>query len=189
MLSYNYNGQDGPFVIIQPIKVLSCKNQFRTFIKEFATDVNAMFNNKSVDGGGSYSGMKAYVLRQPISGGATLPVTKCWQSRPMWIFVELRVPIRLLTLWYRTKLLLPINVLVCFCKCRFRVWLSETLPIYRIAGSYRWNSSKSTSFSDERSTGYLMDPVNTGMTGSINSESYSYQITNTGTIIRLCKEA
>lgn len=35
---------------------------------------------------------------------------------------------------------------------------------YRIAGSYRWNSSKSTSFSDERSTGYLMDPVNTGMT-------------------------
>ena len=29
-------------------------------------------------------------------------------------------------------------------------------------------------------TGYSMDPVNTGMTGSIgNSESYSYQITNT----------
>ena len=44
------------------------KSAFRAKInselyKGIRLDVNAMFNNKSVDGGGSYSGMK-YVLRR-----------------------------------------------------------------------------------------------------------------------------
>lgn len=51
---------------------------------------------------------------------------------------------------------------------------------YRVAGSYTWSNSKSTSFADENSTSYIMDPENTGINGSIaNKESYKYQITNT----------
>ena len=58
MLSYNYNGQDGLLA-----NHSANKSAFRAKInselyKGIRLDVNAMFNNKSVDGGGSYSGMK-----------------------------------------------------------------------------------------------------------------------------------
>lgn len=138
-----------------------------------------MFNNKSVDGGGSYSGMK-YVLRQPISGGT-------YFTRDQMLTEQTYVDFRGAESSYTASNPLIQNEASTSNKRSRMFSVNAGLEFdflkhftYRIAGSYRWNSSKSTSFSDERSTGYLMDPVNTGMTGSIgNSESYSYQITNT----------
>ena len=76
MLSYNYNGQDGLLA-----NHSANKSAFRAKInselyKGIRLDVNAMFNNKSVDGGGSYSGMK-YVYVNLSAVVLTLPVTKC----------------------------------------------------------------------------------------------------------------
>lgn len=82
--------------IIQPIKCFPCKINSELY-KGIRLDVNAMFNNKSVDGGGSYSGMK-YVLRQPISGGTYFTRDQMLTEQTYVDFVELRVPIRLLTL-------------------------------------------------------------------------------------------
>ena len=51
---------------------------------------------------------------------------------------------------------------------------------WRTAVRYVTSWSKGTSFSDENSTSYIMDPENTGMQGSIsNSENYSWHVTNT----------
>ena len=178
MLSYNYNGQDGLLA-----NHSANKSAFRAKInselyKGIRLDVNAMFNNKSVDGGGSYSGMK-YVLRQPISGGT-------YFTRDQMLTEQTYVDFRGAESSYTASNPLIQNEATSNKRSRmFSVNAGLEFDFlkhftYRIAGSYRWNSSKSTSFSDERSTGYLMDPVNTGMTGSIgNSESYSYQITNT----------
>ena len=179
MLSYNYNGQDGLLA-----NHSANKSAFRAKInselyKGIRLDVNAMFNNKSVDGGGSYSGMK-YVLRQPISGGT-------YFTRAQMLTEQTYVDFRGAESSYTASNPLIQNEASTSNKRSRMFSVNAGLEFdflkhftYRIAGSYRWNSSKSTSFSDERSTGYLMDPVNTGMTGSIgNSESYSYQITNT----------
>ena len=179
MLSYNYNGQDGLLA-----NHSANKSAFRAKInselyKGIRLDVNAMFNNKSVDGGGSYSGMK-YVLRQPISGGT-------YFTRDQMLTEQTYVDFRGAESSYTASNPLIQNEASTSNKRSRMFSVNAGLEFdflkhftYRIAGSYRWNSSKSTSFSDERSTGYLMDPVNTGMTGSIgNSESYSYQITNT----------
>ena len=178
MLSYNYNGQDGLLA-----NHSANKSAFRAKInselyKGIRLDVNAMFNNKSVDGGGSYSGMK-YVLRQPISGGT-------YFTRDQMLTEQTYVDFRGAESSYTASNPLIQNEASTSNKRSRMFSVNAGLEFdflkhftYRIAGSYRWNSSKSTSFSDERSTGYL-DPVNTGMTGSIgNSESYSYQITNT----------
>ena len=179
MLSYNYNGQDGLLA-----NHSANKSAFRAKInselyKGIRLDVNAMFNNKSVDGGGSYSGMN-YVLRQPISGGT-------YFTRDQMLTEQTYVDFRGAESSYTASNPLIQNEASTSNKRSRMFSVNAGLEFdflkhftYRIAGSYRWNSSKSTSFSDERSTGYLMDPVNTGMTGSIgNSESYSYQITNT----------
>lgn len=179
MLSYNYNGQDGLLA-----NHSANKSSFRAKInselyKGIRLDVNAMFNNKSVDGGGSYSGMK-YVLRQPISGGT-------YFTRDQMLTEQTYVDFRGAESSYTASNPLIQNEASTSNKRSRMFSVNAGLEFdflkhftYRVAGSYRWNNSKSTSFSDERSTGYLMDPVNTGMTGSIgNSESYSYQITNT----------
>lgn len=179
MLSYNYNGQNGLLA-----NHSADKSAFRAKInselwKGIRLDVNAMFNTKSVDGGGSYDGMK-YVLRQPISGGT-------YFTRDQMLTEQTFIDFRGAESSYTAANPLIENEASTSNKRSRLFSVNAGLEFdflkhftYRVAGSYRWNNSKSTSFSDEHSTGYLMDPVNTGMAGSIgNSESYSYQITNT----------
>ena len=179
MLSYNYNGQDGLLA-----NHSANKSSFRAKInselyKGIRLDVNAMFNNKSVDGGGSYDGMK-YVLRQPISGGT-------YFTRDQMLTEQTYVDFRGAESSYTASNPLIQNEASTSNKRSRLFSVNAGLEFdflkhftYRVAGSYRWSNSKSTSFSDERSTAYLMDPENVGMGASIgNSESYAYQITNT----------
>ena len=179
LLSYNYNGQDGLLA-----NHSANKSAFRVKInselyKGIRLDVNAMFNHKNVDGGGSYSGMK-YVLRQPISGGT-------YFTPEQMLTEQTYVDFKGTESSYTAANPLIENEASTSNKRSRMFSVNAGLEFdflkhftYRIAGSYHWNNSKSTSFSDERSTGYLMDPSNVGMVGSIgNSESFSYQITNT----------
>lgn len=179
LLSYNYNGQDGLLA-----NHSANKSAFRVKInselyKGIRLDVNAMFNHKNVDGGGSYSGMK-YVLRQPISGGT-------YFTPEQMLTEQTYVDFKGTESSYTAANPLIENEASTSNKHSRMFSVNAGLEFdflkhftYRIAGSYHWNNSKSTSFSDECSTGYLMDPSNVGMVGSIgNSESFSYQITNT----------
>lgn len=179
LLSYNYNGQDGLLS-----NHSSRRSAFRTKIntelyKGVRLDVNAMFSNKNTKGGGSYSGMKN-VLLQPITGGTLFTDDEMLHTQTYPSFSSLHSS-------FDTANPLVQNDAVTSQK-RSRMY-SVNAGIeadflkhftWRTAGSYTWTSDKSDSFSDENSTSYLMDPVNTGITGSIgNSEGYKWQITNT----------
>ena len=179
MLSYNYNGQDGLLA-----NHSSNKSSFRAKInselyKGIRLDVNTMFSNKSTDGGGKYDGMRN-VLLQPIHGGTLFTQDELLytQTYPDYTSMDsaFNTPNPLVqnnasTSNSRSRLF-SVNAGIEFDFLKYFT--------YRVAGSYTWSNSKSTSFADENSTSYIMDPENTGINGSIgNKESYKYQITNT----------
>ncbi len=179
LLSYNYKGQDGLLA-----NHSADQNSFRAkmnseLYKGVRLDVNALFTNKSVDGGGSYSGMKN-VLLQPINGGTMFTQDELLHTQTYSDFSSLDSS-------YDTANPLVQNEAVTSNKRSRLFTVNAGLEIdflkhftWRTSGNYSWSNSKSTSFADENSTAYLTDPVNTGINGTIdNSESYSYQITNT----------
>lgn len=179
MLTYNYSGQDGLLA-----NHSSKRSSFRTKIntelyKGIRLDVNAMFSNKSMMGGGAYSGMKN-VLLQPIIGGTMF-------TQDEMLNLQTYPDLSSLNSSYDTANPLVQND-ASTSKKRSRMY-SVNAGVefdflkhftWRTAGSYTWSNSKSDSFADENSTSNLMDPVNTGINGSIkNEESYKWQITNT----------
>lgn len=179
LLSYNYNGQDGLLA-----NHSYDKNAIRAKInselhKGIRLDFNSMFSNTAVDGGGSYSGMKS-VLLQPINGGTMF-------TRDELLFTQTYPDFSGLDSSYDTSNPIVQNNASTSNK-RSRLFTANAglefdflkYFTWRTAGNYSWSNNKSTSFADENSTAYLMDPVNTGINGSIgNEESYRYQITNT----------
>lgn len=179
MLSYNYYNQDGLLA-----NHSDKKNSFRAKInselyKGIRLDVNAMFSGRSVHGGGAYSGMKS-VLLQPITGGTMFSLDQLLNEQTYPDFSSLDSsydtanPLvqNLASTSKKRSRLFTVNAGVEFDFLKHFTW--------RTAGSYTWSNSKSTAFSDENSTAYIMDPVNTGVNGSIgNSENYRWQITNT----------
>lgn len=179
MLTYNYSGQDGLLANHD-----SKRSSFRTKIntelyKGVRLDLNAMFSNKSTMGGGAYSGMKN-VLLQPIVGGTMFTQDEMLNTQTYPDLSSLNssydtanplIQNDASTSRKRSRMY-SVNAGVEFDFLRHLTW--------RTAGSYTWSNSKSDSFADENSTSYLMDPVNTGINGSIeNAESYKWQITNT----------
>ncbi|MGY5355872.1 TonB-dependent receptor [Wenyingzhuangia sp. IMCC45467] len=178
-LSYNYNGQDGLLANHN-----EDRNVFRTKInselyKGIRLDLNTMFSNKSVDGGGSYSSMKD-VLLQPINGGTIFTQDEILNTQTYGDYSGLDSS-------YDTENPLVENMASTSNK-RSRVFVVNAGVefdflnnfTWRSSGQYMWSNSKSVSFSDENSRAYLTDPVNTGINGGIgNSESYRYQLTHT----------
>lgn len=179
MLSYNYYKQDGLLANHN-----DKKNSFRAKVKtelwkNVRLDVNTMFSGRSLMGGGAYSGMKS-VLLQPINGGTLFSQDELLNSQTYPDFSSFDSS-------YDTANPLVQN-LASTSKKRTRIYsINAGLEFdflkdftWRTAGGYTWTNSKSTSFADEKSTSYLMDPINTGINGSIgNSESFKWQITNT----------
>ena len=179
MLSYNYSSQNGLLA-----NHGADKNSIRAKVnselyKGIRLDVNTMFSSKSTDGGGAYSGMKN-VLLQPINGGTMFSRDDLLYTQTYPDFsgmdssFDTANPIvqnNASTSHSRSRLY-TVNAGLEFDFLKHFTW--------RTAGGYTWSQSKSTSFADENSTSYIMDPNNTGINGSIkNSESYKYQITNT----------
>lgn len=179
LLSYNYNGQDGLLANHSANKSAFRAKVNSELYKGIRLDVNTMFSNNSVDGGGKYSGMKN-VLLQPIHGGTFYTENDLLhtQTRPDFYSMDSAYDIsnplvqnEASTSNKRSRLF-SVNAGLEIDLFKHFTW--------RTAGSYTWSNGKSKSFADENSTSYLMDPVNTGINGSIgNSESYKYQITNT----------
>ena len=179
MLSYNYYNQDGLLANHN-----DKKNSFRAKVnselyKGIRLDVNTMFSGRSVHGGGAYSGMKS-VLLQPITGGTMFTLDQLLNEQTYPDFSSLDSsydtanPLiqNLASTSKKHSRLFTVNAGLEFDFLKHFTW--------RTAGSYTWSNAKSTSFADERSTSYIMDPVNTGINGSIgNSESYKWQVTNT----------
>ena len=179
LLTYNYNGQDGLLA-----NHSSRKSSFRAKInselyKGVRLDVNALFTNKSVDGGGSFGNMRA-VLVQPIHGGTLF-------TRDELLYTQTYPEFTSMDSSYDTANQIVSNEASTSNKRSRLFMVNAGLEFdflkyftYRVSGSYTWSNTKSTSFADENSTGYIMDPELTGISGGIdNSEYYRYQITNT----------
>lgn len=179
LLSYNNNSQDGLLANHSMDKNTVRAKINSELYKGIRIDVNTMFSNTSVDGGGAYSGMKK-VLLQPINGGTLFTNNQLLDTQTFSDFSSLDssydtenplVENEASTSNKRSRLF-AVNAGIEFDLFKHFVW--------RTAGNYSWANSKSTAFSNENSKAYLTDPSNTGINGSIgNDESYRYQITNT----------
>ncbi len=177
MLSYNYNGQDGLSVAQGAYKnTIRAKVQSELW-KGVRLDLNTSFNNKKVEGSGL--GLRG-VLMSPLHGGTMFSEDHLLNQQTLLDYrayddaFSAANPIvqSLSNDSVKRSRSFNVNAGLEFDFLKYFTW--------RTAGSYSWSNSKNTSFSDKNSTDYLTDPENTGIKGSIsNSESYSYQITNT----------
>ncbi len=179
LLSYNYNNQEGIIANHNDLR-----HSLRTKInselyKGIRLDFNSMFTNTSTDGGGAYSGLKK-VLLQPINGGTLFNRDQLLNTQTYGDFSALDSA-------YDTENPIIENEASKSNK-KNRVFLANAGIefdflkhfTWRTSSQYTFSSGKSTTFSDENSRAALTDPINTGINGSIgNSESYSYQLTNT----------
>lgn len=180
-ISYNYNKQQGILANHDETRNSLRANIKSELYKGIRVDFGSMFTSNSVNGGGSFGGMKK-ILLQPINGGTKFTLDQLYNTQTYGDFSSLDSS-------YDTENPYIENNASTSNK-RSRSFVANAgIEIdflknftLRTSGQYTWNSSKSTAFSDENSRSYLTDPVNTGINGSIsNSESYSYQITNTVT--------
>lgn len=179
LVSYNYTDQDG-LLANHDYKRNSIRAKINAELwKGIKFDFASFFYENVVHGGGAYSGMKK-VLLQPILGGSLF-------TRDELVNTQTYPTYRGLDNAYDTD-----NPLVSTLAStsekksrRFEIQAGLTLDFvkhftWRTAYHYSTSWGKSTSFADERSTSYLLDQVNTGMTGSIsNSDGNGWNITNT----------
>lgn len=179
MVTYNHNGQDG-LLANHDYQRNSIRAKINAqLFPHIKFDFSAFFYNNVVHGGGAYSGMKN-VLLQPINGGT-------YFTREQLLETQTYVAYRGMDNTYDTaNPLIQNNASTSEKRSRhFDVNAGVTVDFlkhftWRTAGNYSTNWGKSTSFANENSTSYLIDPVNTGMNGSIgNSEGYGWHITNT----------
>lgn len=179
MVTYNHNNQDGLLANHDYQRnSLRAKINAQLF-PHIKFDLSAFFYNNVVHGGGAYSGMKN-VLLQPINGGT-------YYTRDKLLHTQTFREFRGMDDRFDTANPLVQNDAATSEKRsrHFDVNAGVTVDFlkhftWRTAGNYSTNWGKSTSFANENSTSYLIDPVNTGMNGSIgNSEGYGWHITNT----------
>lgn len=178
-ISYNYNKQDGLLQNYSETRNSLRANINSELYKGIRVDFSSMFNSNSTNGGGAYSGMKK-ILLQPITGGTKFTQDELFNTQTYGDYSGLDSSFDTENPYIETQ--------ASTSNRRFRSFVANAGVefdflknfTFRTAGSYNWNNSKSTSFSDANSRAYLTDPVNTGINGSIgNSENYRYQITNT----------
>ncbi|MCI3935825.1 SusC/RagA family TonB-linked outer membrane protein [Chryseobacterium aahli] len=180
-VSYNYNKQLGILANHDETRNSLRANIKSELYKGLRVDFGSMFTSNSVNGGGSYGGMKK-VLLQPITGGTKFSLDQLYNTQTFGDFSSLDSSFDTENPYIENNASTAnrrSRSFVANAGIEFDFLKNFTL---RTSGQYTWNSSKSTAFSDENSRSFLTDPVNTGINGSIsNSESYSYQITNTVT--------
>ncbi|MCS3531659.1 TonB-dependent receptor [Chryseobacterium sp. JUb7] len=178
-ISYNYNKQEGLLQNFSETRNSLRANINSELYKGVRVDFNTMFTNNSVNGGGSYSGMKK-ILLQPINGGTLFTQDQLFNTQTFPDYSALDsgfdtenpfIETQASTSNKRTRTFVA-NAGIEFDFLKNFTW--------RTAGQYSWANSKSTSFSDQNSRAFLTDPVNTGINGNIaNAETFRYQITNT----------
>ncbi len=179
LISYNYTGQDG-LLANHDYQRHAIRTKINSELwKGVNLDFGMFFYNNVTRGGGAYSGMKN-VLLQPINGGTLISQDDLLNTQTYATYRGLDngfdtpnplVQNEASTSESRSRRL-EVNAGVNIDICKYLKW--------RTAANYVANWGKSTSFSDENSTSYLIDQANTGMEGSIsNSEGYSWNIANT----------
>ena len=180
-ISYNYNKQQGILANHDETRNSLRANIKSELYKGIRVDFGSMFTSNSVNGGGSYGGMKK-VLLQPIIGGTKFTLDQLYNTQTYGDFSGFDSSFDTENPYIENNASTANKRSRSFvANAGIEIDFLKNFTL-RTSGQYTWNSGKSMAFSDENSRSYLTDPVNTGINGSIsNSESYSYQITNTVT--------
>lgn len=179
LLSYNHVNQDG-LLANHDYRRNSVRAKINSELwKGVKADFSTFFYDNKTHGGGAYSGM-TNVLLQPIHGGTLY-------SQDELMNTETSIQLKQLDSFYNLSNPLVQNLASTSESHSRRLEINGGITIdflknfsWRTQGRYQTSWSRGKSFADERSTGYLSDPENTGMTGSIsNSYGSSWNISNT----------
>lgn len=170
LLSYNHVNQDG-LLANHDYRRNSIRAKINAELwKGVKVDFNSFFYDNMTHGGGSYGHMD-YVLLQPINGGTLFTQDEIRNTETSIQFKKLDSNYNL-----NNPLVQNLASTSGNHTRRFEVNAGITIDFlkylsWRTQGNYSTSWGKGTTFADERSTGYLADPENTGMTGSIKNSS------------------
>ncbi len=188
LLSYNHVDQDG-LLANHDYRRNSLRAKINAELwKGVKIDFNSFFYDNLTHGGGNYGHMD-YVLLQPINGGTLFTQDELMNS-------ETSIQFKKLDSFYNLNNPLVQNLASVSSNHTKRFEANAGITIdflkyfsWRTQGNYTTSWGKGTSFADERSTGYLSDPENTGMQGSIkNSSSSAWHISNTLNFVKTFAE-
>ncbi len=188
LVSYNYTGNDG-LLANHDFQRNTVRAKINSELYKGVTfDFSSFFFGSSTHGGGKFEGLDN-LLQYPINGGTMFTRDELLNTQTLADFRTMS------SLYQATNQLVQNRAATSTSRSR-RLELNAGVTIeflkdfkWRTAGNYVTKWGKSTSFAGPESTGYLTDPKNTGMTGSIGtSESYSWQIANTLTYMKTFNE-
>lgn len=188
LLSYNHVDQDG-LLANHDYRRNSIRAKINAELwKGVKVDFNAFFYDNLTHGGGNYGHMD-YVLLQPVNGGTLFTQDQLMNTETSIQYKKLDSNYNL-----NNPLVQNLASVSSGHTKRFEVNGGVTIDFlkdfsWRTQGNYTTSWGKGTSYADERSTGYLSDPVNTGMQGSINnSNSSAWHIANTLNFVKTFAE-
>ena len=179
LISYNYVGNDG-LLANHDYQRNSVRAKINSELyKGVKLDFSAFYYGASTHGGGKFDGLDELV-KYPINGGTMF-------TRDQLLNTQTLGELQAMTSLYSSANQLVQNRAVRSTKRDRRLELNAGITVdfldhfsWRTAGNYVTKWGKSKSFAGPDGTGYLLDPVNTGMSGSIgNTEGYNWHIANT----------
>ena len=179
LVYYNFVGNDG-LLANHDYTRNSLRAKINTELyKGVKFDFSSFFYNASTHGGGKFDGLDDLV-KYPINGGTMF-------TRDELLNTQTLGELRGMTSFYSATNQLVQNRAATSKKRDRRLELNGGVTVdfldaftWRTAGNYVAKWGKSTSFAGPEGTGYLLDPINTGQSGSIGtSEGYNWHIANT----------
>ena len=179
LVSYNFVGNDG-LLANHDYTRNSLRAKINTELyKGVKFDFSSFFYSASTHGGGKFDGLDDLV-KYPINGGTMF-------TRDELLNTQTLGELRGMTSFYSATNQLVQNRAATSKKRDRRLELNGGVTVdfldaftWRTAGNYVAKWGKSTSFAGPEGTGYLLDPINTGQSGSIGtSEGYNWHIANT----------
>ncbi|MDE7409947.1 MAG: TonB-dependent receptor [Muribaculaceae bacterium] len=179
LISYNFVKNDGLLANHDYTRnSLRAKINSELF-KGVKLDFSAFFYGASTHGGGKFDGLDDLV-KYPINGGTMFTRDELLNTQTLGQF-------RTMTSLYSATNQLVQNEAATSTNRNRRLELNGGVTIdfakhftWRTSGNYVTKWGKSKSFAGPNATGYLLDPVNTGMSGSIGtSEGYNFHVANT----------
>ncbi len=179
LISYNFIDNDGLLANHDYTRNSVRAKINSELFKGVKLDFSSFFYGASTHGGGKFDGLDDLV-KYPINGGTMLTRDELLNTQTLGVF-------RTMTSLYSATNQLVQNRAATNTKRERRLELNAGITIdflknftWRTSGNYVTKWGKSTSFAGPEGTGFLLDPINTGMSGSIGtSEGYNWHIANT----------
>lgn len=188
LVSYNFIGNNG-LLANHDYKRNSVRAKINAeLFKGVRLDFSSFFYGASTHGGGKFDGLDALV-QYPINGGTLMSREELLETQTLGTFRQLS------NLFDATNMLVQNKAATSDKRAR-RLELNAGVTIdfanhftWRTSGNYVASWDKSTSFAGPNGTAFLLDPINTGMSGSIGTkEGYNWHIANVLTYQQLFDE-